>query len=538
MKIKITVLICLISFSFCGIVFPQLVIQRVRLDGNNIDAFFQNTGMFNQNTTSGNSAGFIWPKGSGRTAAFTSGLSIGARINGQLAQTTASYKGEFAPGRIIDGAPFTNGYFKIYKIKRGDNENNNPDYALWFLMIPFGAPYIDVNNNHQFDNGIDSIGIRNASQVIFICMTDGFASSHSAGEGFGGGVTNPLLKSQVAWNSWCYDKGNLKDIQFMKWSIINKSNSAWNSTYLSIVNDIDIGDAVDDYIGCDTTLKLSYCYNYDNNDGSGSPPSYGIAPPAYGLIFHKSPKGFTSFNYFKGNGSNSPPCETDPNGEPHGAYLMMKGYKKDSSRIMNPTFTPPIPTKFAYSGDPETNTGWTEYKGSIKNCDGDTGIYMPVNPGGDRRSVMSSGTENFTVYPNDTVTLIASQLIARGTSNVNSVTELKRYTLTAWEVYNGGFSVGIQNISTEMPSSYSLSQNYPNPFNNTSNLKFEIVNLGNVKLVIYDVRGREIQTLVNESLQPGTYETTFDGSNLTSGVYFYQLISGSYTETKKLLLLK
>jgi hypothetical protein len=59
-----------------------------------------------------------------------------------------------------------------------------------------------------------------------------------------------------------------------------------------------------------------------------------------------------------------------------------------------------------------------------------------------------------------------------------------------------------------------------------------------VTLKIFDIMGREVQTLVDERLQPGTYETTFDGSNLTSGVYFYQMISGSYKETKKLLLLK
>ena len=68
---------------------------------------------------------------------------------------------------------------------------------------------------------------------------------------------------------------------------------------------------------------------------------------------------------------------------------------------------------------------------------------------------MSSGAENLTVNSNDTVILIASQLMARGNSNVNSVTELKRYALTAWEVYNGGFNVGIQNISTEIPTEYS-----------------------------------------------------------------------------------
>ena len=106
-----------------------------------------------------------------------------------------------------------------------------------------------------------------------------------------------------------------------------------------------------------------------------------------------------------------------------------------------------------------------------------------------------------------------------------------------------GNPIGIKNISTEIPSAYSLSQNYPNPFNSTSNLKFEIARHGgsstsDVKIIVYDVMGREIQTLVNESLQPGTYETTFDGSMLPSGVYFYKLIAGDYTETKRMLMIK
>jgi hypothetical protein len=99
-------------------------------------------------------------------------------------------------------------------------------------------------------------------------------------------------------------------------------------------------------------------------------------------------------------------------------------------------------------------------------------------------------------------------------------------------------NVGIQNISTEIPSKYSLGQNYPNPFNSTSNLKFQIANFVNAKIVVYDIQGREVQTLVNETLQPGTYETTFDGSNLSSGIYFYKLIAGDFTETKRLTLLK
>jgi hypothetical protein len=102
----------------------------------------------------------------------------------------------------------------------------------------------------------------------------------------------------------------------------------------------------------------------------------------------------------------------------------------------------------------------------------------------------------------------------------------------------GNLPTGIQNISTETPSKYSLSQNYPNPFNPTTNIKFSIVNSGDVKLIVFDIMGKEVQTLVNERLQPSTYEATFDGSSLNSGVYFYKLMTDGYNEAKKMLLIK
>ena len=513
----------------------------MQLDGNNINSYFQNTGIYNQNTTVGTTPGFEWPKGSDINAVFTTGLSIGARINGQLAQSMASYKGEFAPGFMLNGTPTTNTNFKLYKISRGDNSGSNPDYANWPLMIPYGAPYIDVNNNHQFDPGIDSIGIRYAAQVIFLCMTDGFDSSHNMGEGFGGGIYNPKLYSQIAWTAWCFDREDLKDIQFIKWVIINKGSSSWNSTYFSLVSDPDLGDANDDYIGCDTSKTLGYCYNKTNMDSE-----YGSKPPAVGMILHKIPKGLTSFNYFTNNSSSPPPCESDPNGEPLPAYLMMKGFKKDSSNFMNATWSPPIPTKFVYTGDPETLIDWTEYTGSIQNCGGNEGVYINQNPSGDRRFIMSSGSEDYTVQPNDTITIVGSQLIARDSSNTNSVTLLKDYANTAWQIYNGGFLVGIRNISLVVPSSFSLSQNYPNPFNPTTKIRFDVgKSSGLITLKVYDVMGREIKTLVNERMQSGTYETSFDGSNLSSGVYFYKLVvrhggssTDGFTETKKMLMIK
>jgi len=117
---------------------------------------------------------------------------------------------------------------------------------------------------------------------------------------------------------------------------------------------------------------------------------------------------------------------------------------------------------------------------------------------------------------------------------------------TGWVVGDSGLilktttggTTFINNIGIEIPSKYSLSQNYPNPFNPTTNIKFDVAKLSNVNIVVYDLTGREVQTLVNESLKPGTYETSFDGSQLSSGVYFYRMETSSFVETKKMLLIK
>ena len=98
--------------------------------------------------------------------------------------------------------------------------------------------------------------------------------------------------------------------------------------------------------------------------------------------------------------------------------------------------------------------------------------------------------------------------------------------------------VGINRISDIAPSSYSLHQNYPNPFNPSTKIKFEINKSGDIVLNVYDVTGKIVSEIVNEYLTAGTYEVTFDGNNLPSGVYFYQLRAGEFTDTKKLILLK
>lgn len=85
---------------------------------------------------------------------------------------------------------------------------------------------------------------------------------------------------------------------------------------------------------------------------------------------------------------------------------------------------------------------------------------------------------------------------------------------------------------------YSLFQNYPNPFNPITTISYDIPNDENVNIKVFDLTGREIQTLVNEMKQSGKYKIIFDGSNLASGVYFYKIEAGSFVKTRRMLLIK
>jgi hypothetical protein len=98
-------------------------------------------------------------------------------------------------------------------------------------------------------------------------------------------------------------------------------------------------------------------------------------------------------------------------------------------------------------------------------------------------------------------------------------------------------TVGVSD-NNYIPSTYSLSQNYPNPFNPTTTIKFDLPVDGLITLEIYDILGRKISTLINEHRQAGSYEQVFDASSISSGVYLYKLQAGTFTSSKKLILLK
>jgi hypothetical protein len=98
--------------------------------------------------------------------------------------------------------------------------------------------------------------------------------------------------------------------------------------------------------------------------------------------------------------------------------------------------------------------------------------------------------------------------------------------------------VGINNISSEVPNEWKLYQNYPNPFNPETKITFDVLKGEGVSVKIYDALGREMETLLNENLSPGKYSVTFNGAKYSSGIYFYRINSNSFSDIKKMLLIK
>jgi len=115
--------------------------------------------------------------------------------------------------------------------------------------------------------------------------------------------------------------------------------------------------------------------------------------------------------------------------------------------------------------------------------------------------------------------------------------------MTLWCVGNNGqitkydVPTGISK-NTEVVKDFNLSQNYPNPFNPTTNIKYQITNNKLVTLKIFDILGKEVETLVNEKQNAGTYEVTFNASQYSSGIYFYKLTTDNFSDTKKMLMIK
>ena len=495
-----------------------LSVTSRQLDANNISTWFRNNGAFNRNPSTG-VAGFEWPKGSGIYARFASGVWMGCVSGVDTLTAVAEYSYDFQPGYVDNaGNPQgnTDPLYRIYSITRGNT--TDPDYLNW----PVNQGAYTTSGGTPFFLG---------TQTMFYSYTDAYP--HQSGQ-----TSIQSLKAQILQTNWCYTNTGLSDVEFVEYRIINRSSSPWVNTYVAIWTEDDLGDVYDDAIGCDTIRNLAYTYNVDNND-----PQYGTAPPAVGTKLLRSPVIFTGNNndtvkYYNPPGSqnlivkigykyagmnvfNTYHYPAPPPGYPINnveTYRYLTGYWRTGESWINPTNGQL--TKKIYSGDPVTGTGWV------------------MTDGSDRRWTQSFGP--FNMNPNDTQSIIVAQVIARGSSNLNSITQLRSLSDYVQNIYNQNFQsvLAVNNVSTEIPKNFELQQNYPNPFNPTTTIRYSLAKNSFASVKIFDALGKEVTTLVNEKQNAGTYEVDFDGDGLSSGIYFYKLETGDFTETKRMIMLK
>ncbi len=136
-----------------------------------------------------------------------------------------------------------------------------------------------------------------------------------------------------------------------------------------------------------------------------------------------------------------------------------------------------------------------------------------------------------------------NSLTAGGRVQWKSLTEIYNiwntsYNKRPYYVMCEDIPTAVEQLSTEVPNGYSLMQNYPNPFNPVTKFTFNIPVTGNVLLKIFDAAGREVTEILNENMLTGIYVAYWDASAFSSGVYFYTIISGEFTQTRKMVLIK
>ncbi|MDP2362264.1 MAG: hypothetical protein Q8M94_00690, partial [Ignavibacteria bacterium] len=421
-------------------------------------------------------SGFYWPGGPNavKSAIFEDGLVWGGKVGTEIRVGGSTYRHGLQAGKILpDGMPDDPSLskYRVYKILNGwENLPPGPtrdeyelDYNEW--PVEDGAPWIDVDGDSVYTPGIDKPEFVGDETLWYVANDlDTSRSTWTYGSlPFG---------IEIQTTIYAFDNTNyLDDVVFKKYKIINKSNSTIDDLYLCYWADDDLGNAADDYSGCDPYYHLGYTYNGDNNDEGGI-NTYGTPPPAVGHMFVQGPitpalptdsayfnnewrKGFknlpmSSFAFY----INSSYTYQDPElGTPAGTiqfYNYMRGLIWDGSTYINPNTGQP--TVFPLSGDPVSGIGWYEGPG------------WPGGPSpGDRRSVINSGSVTLAV--GDTQEVVIAIFMAIGTNNRNSISKLKEKTQQIQDFY-GAFVPNIVSVKDDLidsPNDFQLFQNYPNP---------------------------------------------------------------------------
>jgi len=457
------------------------------LDVNNISTYFYNNGDSDLGPNS--NSGFVYPKGSGKTAVFEAGFIWGAKIDTAASQDPyvggSTYGSGLQPGAV--------------DLKTGKADDPNADAASIFRAVapgtdlgPIasnenisesalkaqldadaanwpaakGAPYDDVNNNGSYDPGTDIPGVPGADMTLWFVAND--LNNTLILQFYGA----PTLGVEMQATIWAYNKaGALGNMYFRKYKIINVTGrggdtpaaTTFYDMYVSMWADVDLGNAGDDFVGVDTVLSLQYCYNANAVDATYSP----LPPPAVGFDFFQGPLldgvagqdrnkngiddaldygifngkkvgpgkinlPMTAAYYFANGDANigDPPLNNGPGAEGIEGSRQFYNFMQGKFGLSGQTFTDLStgqPTTYALNGDPQKGTGW---------LDGDQ------LPAGDRRQGSASGP--FTMAPGDTQEVVVAEIVGgaiTGSDRLSAIGILKFYDQQAQLAYDNFFDL-------------------------------------------------------------------------------------------------
>lgn len=539
--------------------------KNLFLQSNNVHAVIRTDGILNYDkiTLPYFTGGFIWPAAASvrMSMIFASGIWIGAKVilpgNQKDLRVAASFysshysqgniplSGSVPPLSVCNDSAF-NGYLVSttdpslvnggVRYKNAGGRTFTFVYTSWAAWpVNLGAPFVEVNglpgyqpgwNSDRPSNGVNDSRPDNMIFSVFMDYTNCTGDLHASELSLPGGSLP--LGAEIHQIAYSYQLPGMLNSYLVTYKIINKSGRNWDSTYVSLVNDCDVGDAADDLVGCDSILNLAYTYNSDNED-----PVYGTAPPAAGYKVIQGPVVYT--------GSNSDTAKLPCYSKPRYKMMFMTGHNRFVSGGNECT------------GDPEHYTNAYNFMRGKDGCGAN--LYDPVSgrltqyifnsnqcnssdpAAGDKRNLINTGP--FSMASGDTQVVTYVYDCERGSNQNLSVCQVKdALQRIASYYYDCSGTIGIEPIGNTIPQNYSLAQNYPNPFNPETSIKFSIPEGNFTSLKIYDILGKEVAVLVNGELIPGNYSISYTASELPSGIYFYRLISGNFAGSKKMMLIR
>ena len=496
---------------------------QATLDANQVQATFPVTGTLFYGP--GLEHEYYVPKASRLSPLYAASLWVGGRVGGDLRVAGATYgQGsdgaafEFWPGPLNDGATLPNpsdcsAYDRVWAVSSRDvltyeqAGTATPDLRSW--PVGLGAPAIDAagdpveptSRSQQLDlRAGERPAILRGGETLFWVMND-VGNVHEA-------TGSDPLGIEVAATAFAMPQGNspfnhvaFDQATFLRYQVTNRNAVPIEETRVSFWADPDLGNAVDDFVGIDTTRSLAYVYNADGVDDGG----YGEQPPALGVDLLRSSSA----------GTFVAPINGSPAGDPRTAEeidRVMRGLWKDGTPMTtlgNGYMTRGEVTTFSFPGDPVTSRFWSEENNGA-------GRNVPA----DRRFVLSTGP--VTLAPGASRVVDFAILFARGTDRLASVTKLREASDTVQALYDaGGLFPSARGAVASGPPLEVMppAAVSPNPVSRVASVSYGLGAPGAVRLSVRDVLGREVAVLVDDDRPAGPAEAQFDASRLAAGVY-------------------